>query len=556
MKRDSGVRLTALCAAVSSFLLSFPVPAAASPDWLDRVDGPAGGDDKATSVAIDGYGYAYVASAVSTVDGGLDMLTAKYDQLGAVVWAVAHRGPAGGDDVPASIAVGPDGFVYVTGYSERAATDLDFATVKYSPDGEELWVAYLNGPESGRDLPYKVDVDDVGNVYVTGSIWAGEIWWDYMTVKYDSGGTELWRGRYDGPWSTCDQSLALTVDDGGNVYVTGCSEDSLTSWDYATIKYAPDGEELWVARYTQDVFAPDCAAAISVDASGNVFVTGSSGNPGGDADMTTVAYGPDGEELWVVRHDAAGFDDRGVAVAAGPRGMVYVAGSSEDADGVSDYVTAAYDPYGFELWSVRYESPFGDSSADAMVVDGLGSVYLTGRSIGAGGTMDMATVKYDESGEERWVELYDGPGAGVDRPLDMAVDGMGAVCVVGESEGVGTGLDAVAMRYSIETGSGCDDLCELDGTLLSLNPPSPNPFSGETVLGFTVPSGSAAAELSIYDVRGRIVRRMRAEAAAKGVNTVTWDGRDGAGRSVAAGVYFLVLEGEGERSTRKVALMK
>mgnify|MGYP001571294163 CR=1 FL=1 len=52
---------------------------------------------------------------------------------------------------------------------------------------------------------------------------------------------EAWVGRYSGLSNYWDETNALAVDDSGNVYVTGKSWDSVTRYDYATIKYSPMG---------------------------------------------------------------------------------------------------------------------------------------------------------------------------------------------------------------------------------------------------------------------------------------------------------------------------
>ena len=62
---------------------------------------------------------------------------------------------------------------------------------------------------------------------------------DFLTIKYDPDGIQLWARRYDGPAGGEDQVYALATDDLGNVYVTGCSWASGTSFDYTTIKFAP-----------------------------------------------------------------------------------------------------------------------------------------------------------------------------------------------------------------------------------------------------------------------------------------------------------------------------
>ncbi|MBA3726280.1 MAG: SBBP repeat-containing protein, partial [Armatimonadetes bacterium] len=90
--------------------------------------------------------------------------------------------------------------------------------------------------------------------------------------------TEAWVARYNGSANSDDQASALAVDAAGNVYVTGSSYGARTGWDYATIKYDSNGNQLWVARYAGPANG-DYARALAVDAAGNVYVTGYS-DPG------------------------------------------------------------------------------------------------------------------------------------------------------------------------------------------------------------------------------------------------------------------------------------
>ena len=82
---------------------------------------------------------------------------------------------------------------------------------------------------------------------------------------------------------------AITVDRLGNVYVTGQSVGSGTSFDYATVKYTPAGEEQWVERFNSANNQSDGAVAIAVDNAGNVYVTGSTAR-GGASRITTIKY--------------------------------------------------------------------------------------------------------------------------------------------------------------------------------------------------------------------------------------------------------------------------
>jgi flagellar hook assembly protein FlgD len=59
----------------------------------------------------------------------------------------------------------------------------------------------------------------------------------------------------------------------------------------------------------------------------------------------------------------------------------------------------------------------------------------------------------------------------------------------------------------------------------------------------------------VYDVGGRVVRTLASGPRDAGRYRAEWDGRDGTGARVAAGVYFVRLVAGDEAMTRKVAVM-
>jgi beta-glucanase (GH16 family) len=82
----------------------------------------------------------------------------------------------------------------------------------------------------------------------------------------------------------------------------------------------------------------------------------------------------------------------------------------------------------------------------------------------------------------------------------------------------------------------------------------PNPFNAATDISFDLPV-TGPYDLVIYDVAGHQVKRFRAVGSA-GTNSVHWDGRDDAGRSMASGTFFYRLEAQGMVQTRKMTLAK
>lgn len=470
--------------------------------WRREYDGPGPGGDEANAVAVDGEGYVYVTGASYTgADSGNDFATIKYRALnGDPVWVKRYSGPGAYNDEARAVAVDLQGNVYVTGESWGGATYMDFATVKYDPDGAELWVKRFNGQGGGTDAAKAVGVDAAGNVYVTGTSDGVYTYIDYATVKYKDTGEELWVRRYTGVETQGDLAAALTVDSRGNVYVTGTSYRDATFQDYATVAYNPAGRLLWVRRYNGPENAPDEAAAIGVDGQGNLYVTGtgsynhqyatikyraatgtrlwvqryhrpdsmfqmangltvdSLGNVAvtgscyfdftARMDYTSVAYDPVGQQLWASSYNGpANRNDWAEGIARDTLGNVYVTGGSENSAPDSDYLTVKYDAAGQLIGENRYDGGNGWDHAYAVTTDDSGNLYVTGSSDGATNTADLVTIKYNSSGGQVWLNRYTVPEQSW-YGRAIAVDAEGNVYVTGESYAAGAGYDYFTIKYN------------------------------------------------------------------------------------------------------------
>jgi uncharacterized delta-60 repeat protein len=365
-------------------------------------------------------------------------------------WVARYNGPGSGIDLARSIAVDGSGNVYVTGESVGSGTSYDYATIKYNSSGVEQWVQRYNGPGNDNDRAYSLAVDGSGNVYVTGWSWGSGTSYDYATIKYNSSGVEQWVQRYNGPGNSTDWANSIAVDGSGNVYVTGESWGSGTYSDYATIKYNPAGVQQWVQRYNGPGNGSDRADSIAVDGSGNVYVTGESVGSGTYYDYATIKYNSSGVQQWVQRYNGPGNDyDYAYSIAVDGSGNVYVTGYSWGGGTYSDYATTKYNPAGVQQWVQRYNGPGnGSNRADSIAVDGSGNVYVTGESEGSGTGHDYATIKYNPAGVQEWVQRYNGPGNDYDYAYSIAVDGSGNVYVTGESQGSGTSWDYATIKYN------------------------------------------------------------------------------------------------------------
>ncbi|OLE12922.1 MAG: hypothetical protein AUG52_02310 [Verrucomicrobia bacterium 13_1_20CM_3_54_17] len=372
-------------------------------EWVARYNGGYG-PDVADAIAVDGSGNVYVTG--SSIGPGtcnlacVDYATIKYDPSGTQQWAARYNGPASDSDQASAIAVDASGNVYVTGSSIGTTwPDYDYATIKYDSSGQQQWVARYSGPGNDLDFGNAIAVDPSGNVYVTGASFGSGTGFDYATVKYDSSGQQQWVARYNGPGNADDEAYGIAVDASGNVYVTGFSDNS--GFDYATIKYDSSGQQQWVGRYNGPANDDDEARAITIDGSGNVYVTGYSVGSGTQEDYATIKYNASGTEEWVARYNGqANFNDDAAAIAVDASGNVYVAGWSVGSGSGYDYATVKYDSSGAEQWIARYDGAASvDDQSYAIAVDDSGDVCVTGYSTvdAKTGLTDYTTIKYSQT---------------------------------------------------------------------------------------------------------------------------------------------------------------
>lgn len=83
----------------------------------------------------------------------------------------------------------------------------------------------------------------------------------------------------------------------------------------------------------------------------------------------------------------------------------------------------------------------------------------------------------------------------------------------------------------------------------------PNPFRNTTKLCFYLPKEEKAS-VSVYNIKGELVRKLSDGLLKSGKHNVIWDGKNDTGQKVAAGVYLYRLEASGNKITKKLLYLK
>src|SRR5208337_2578999 len=308
--------------------------------------GGSGGDEM-SSIAVDSSGNVYVAGSTTSIDfptanplqptnrsceppismtcevtgGGGDAADAVVAKLNAAGSALVYSTYLGGynSDWGSGIAVDSSGNAYVTGMTastdfptanplqatNKAAPNYTGFVAKLNPAGSALvYSTYLGG--SGADEGNGIAVDAVGNAYVTGGTSSTDFptanplqgtnhgGSDAFVAKLNAAGSALVYSTYLGG-SGSDSGSGISVDSSGNAYVTGGT--SSTDFPTADPLQATNhgGGDAFVAKLDAAGSAlvystylggsgGDVAYGIAVDSADNAYVAGATGS----SDFPTV----------------------------------------------------------------------------------------------------------------------------------------------------------------------------------------------------------------------------------------------------------------------------
>lgn len=192
-------------------------------------------------------------------NGGNDVFLAKYDALGNYVYAINPGG--NGTDFGTSVAVDGYGNAFIAGgftgntdfdpsaniASLVAASGTDVFLAKYDTLGNYLNAFSFGGASSGNDIGLDVSVDGIGNVYLTGS-YQGTVDFDPSAGnanRTSNGSADVFLAKYvDTTFVNSAPLTSLYVNDNntaGDIYTSAVGNDANAGTEaapFATISYA------------------------------------------------------------------------------------------------------------------------------------------------------------------------------------------------------------------------------------------------------------------------------------------------------------------------------
>lgn len=347
------------------------------------------------------------------------------------------------------IIINSNNNVIVAGNKKISATQYDATMAEQTSAALTVWNTSFN---SGNQKSFVLAsaTDSGGNIITVGGIRTSTTnALDMLVIKQDPLGNIIWVYTYNGPGNYNDCATAVALDPSDNIYITGGSDGTgFCLTDYATIMLDQSGNQIWCTRYNY-TNSFDFATSIQYIASaGHVVVSGSSGNNFGNYEVATVVYdATSGTQKTVDRltSTTAG-QDKPLGMVTDSLGFTYIAGTSFNGSNYDAYVMKL-DTALNTVWQNTINIHGFDDAAFGVDIDDSLNVYVTGSSNLSSTTKELFVVKYHTNGTFAWANSTKGLNA-------VDAEGLRIICknyseiFVGGNVSKNNNQDAALFRFN------------------------------------------------------------------------------------------------------------
>jgi hypothetical protein len=331
-----------------------------------------------------------------------------------------------GSDVAEAVAISSDGASYLVGITDSFALD-QFGTpsprifvVKFAADGSLIWQRIWNGTTiRGLGRP-DVAVSADGSVYVTGvTVDNGN---DAVLLKFDASGTLQWERTWGG--TSSDESLAVATASDGSAYIAGTATSfGPSSSGLFVVKFDAAGNLVW-----QRLFDGAAGNAVAVGPDGSVYAAGTTPRADqiGNFDILALKITSSGSLVWQRTYTAGEVVDPRGRMAAAPDGSIVLAGAIQAAK--SNFVDIAalvikISSDGSLLFDKQFAGRNGETADGVAIAPNDGSIYVAGTTTSFGAGSQDAFVLHLQSTGKKLLDAVTWGGTGFETGADVAVSG-------------------------------------------------------------------------------------------------------------------------------------
>ncbi len=230
-----------------------------------------------------------LVQARDTTDAYMVILV-RYDTLGNIEWQ--NTVIAGEGKLNATLLSDHVGNLYVAGW-ENDKDDKSIVFIgKYTEDGGVRWFTKYHNEQIDFD-ELKFDMMHSDCLLIAGLLTYSD---ELFYMKYNGSGQLMGFIRHK--TKKINAISDIKIDPHGNVYIAASVSTPNTGNDYFTVVYNKDDELVWTSQYDGTGHQDDTPQAIAVDESLNVYVAGTSENRQGIPTITVVKYDTLGSLIW------------------------------------------------------------------------------------------------------------------------------------------------------------------------------------------------------------------------------------------------------------------
>jgi uncharacterized delta-60 repeat protein len=360
--------------------------------------------DYGRDVAVAPDGDIYVVGYIPVTGQDQNIFIGKYSPQQEERWTDTINGGADGNDRAYGVAVAPNGNVYLTGYTAEPGEEANIILQKYKPSGKKGWTRTYNGKDNYWDEGRSVAVAPDGSIFVAGFTWVDDEEENVWVRKYSRRGKKRWTKKYSGPAGKSDGAEGVAAGPDGSCYVIGhtdTGDEEEEEYNIWLRKYSPGGKTLWTRTFNGPYSSHDSGYDVAVGKDGSVYAVGEttvydSGTPDPPYDLIWLRkYSSRGKKRWTVKTGPSLRRNTGWGVTVGPKGAIYVAGHTDDSSQSNNLWLGKYSPKGKERWTEVYNGPGnGSDYGRGVAVAPNGIIYVTGESVVTGLNYDFYLQKY------------------------------------------------------------------------------------------------------------------------------------------------------------------
>ena len=455
-------------------------------------------DDAKTAVQTTDGGYIIAGSTFSFGEGGEDIYLIRTNPYGDILWTKTY-GSSGDERAYAIQQTLDDGFI-IAGYTAHSGlSSADIWIIKTDSVGDSLWTKTYGNDYIDWALSIKQTTDE--GFIIAGFTHLNLLSSDVWMIKTDSFGDSLWSKTFGGNEDDWAGSIQQTID--GGFILGGFTTDIVSSSrDCWLIKTDSNGDSLWTKTFGGN--SDDWIRSLQQTNDGGYILSG-----------ITDSFGAGGRDAWLIRADSIGDS----------------------------------------IWTKTYGGTEDDWVYTSVPVTADGGFIVGGGTYSYGvGSSDVWLIKTDTSGEILWTRTY----GGVEQDYASCVfqTSDNGFLIAGYTNSFSIGNEDVWIIKTDDLGytgpytENEENLCEYNYHIYNY----PNPFNPTTTISFSIPNESEV-ELTIYNIKGQIVKTLANNDFTQGSSSIVWNGDDEIGQPVSSSIYYYKLNINGKTEVVKKCLL-